>query len=91
MVIKLELFQSDHHGLRRRNYMKANEFDNKFENKEDILQHLDLSSARRVNQEQRRVNVDFPAWMIDALDREAQRLGVTRQSVLKVWVADKLQ
>jgi c-di-AMP phosphodiesterase-like protein len=71
--------------------MKANEFDNKFESNEDILQHLDLSSSRRVNQEQRRVNVDFPAWMIDALDREAHRLGVTRQSVIKVWVADKLQ
>jgi hypothetical protein len=71
--------------------MKANEFDNKFESNEDILQHLDLSSSRRVNQEQRRVNVDFPAWMIDALDREAQRLGVTRQSVIKVWIADKLQ
>ena len=71
--------------------MKANEFENKFENNENILQDLDLSSARRVNQEQRRVNVDFPSWMIDALDKEARRLGVTRQSVIKVWVADKLQ
>jgi hypothetical protein len=71
--------------------MKANNFEIKFENNEDILQHLDLSSARRVNQEQRRVNVDFPTWMIDALDKEARRLGVTRQSVIKVWVADKLQ
>ena len=71
--------------------MKAKEFEKKFENNENLLDHLDLTSSRRVNQEQRRVNVDFPSWMIDALDKEARRLGVTRQSVIKVWVADKLQ
>jgi hypothetical protein len=71
--------------------MKAKEFEKEFENNESILQHLDLASSRRVNQEQRRVNVDFPSWMVDALDKEARRLGVTRQSVIKVWVADKLQ
>lgn len=71
--------------------MKANELEKKFENNEGILNDLDLSSLHRVNQEQRRVNVDFPSWMVDALDKEARRLGVTRQSVIKVWVADKLQ
>jgi len=70
--------------------MKATEFDRKFENGEDVIQHLDISSARRVNQEPRRVNVDFPSWMIDSLDKEARRLGVTRQSIIKVWVADRL-
>jgi hypothetical protein len=71
--------------------MKANEFESKFDNNEDIIKHLDLSSAHRVNQEQRRVNVDFPSWMIDSLDKEAQRLGVTRQSIIKVWLAERLQ
>jgi len=70
--------------------MKATEFDQKFESGEDVIQHLDISSARRANQEQRRVNVDFPSWMIDSLDKEARRLGVTRQSIIKVWVADRL-
>ena len=74
----------------RRNYMKATEFDKKFDSGEDLTEHLDLSSARRVNQEQRRVNVDFPSWMIESLDKEAKRLGVTRQSIIKVWVADRL-
>ena len=75
----------------RRICMKANELENKFDHGEDLLQHLDLSTARRINQEPRRVNVDFPSWMIESLDREARRLGVTRQSVIKVWVAEKLR
>jgi hypothetical protein len=57
----------------------------------DITAALDLSKAKRVLQEQRRVNVDFPTWMIDSLDREASKLGVTRQSVIKVWLAERLQ
>jgi metal-responsive CopG/Arc/MetJ family transcriptional regulator len=52
---------------------------------------IDLSGARRPNQEARRVNVDFPSWMVESLDREAKRLGVTRQSVIKVWIAEKLE
>jgi hypothetical protein len=70
--------------------MKASEFEKRFENNEDIVEHLDMSSAHRVNLEQRRVNVDFPSWMIDSLDKEARRLGVTRQSIIKVWVAERL-
>jgi len=71
--------------------MKAKSFDARFDKGEDITGVLDLSKARRPLQEQRRVNVDFPTWMIDSLDREASRLGVTRQSVIKVWLAERLE
>ncbi len=71
--------------------MKADEFDNRFDRGEDVTSALDLASARRPGTEQRRVNVDFPAWMIDSLDREAKRLGVTRQSIIKVWIAERLE
>jgi hypothetical protein len=71
--------------------MKAEVFDRKHDaNDVDIVDDLDLSSARRPNQSQRRVNVDFPIWMIDSLDREARRLGVTRQSVIKMWLSERL-
>jgi hypothetical protein len=72
--------------------MKAREFDKKFdEGKEDISKYLNLSEARRPRQEQKRVNVDFPLWMIHLLDKEAKRLGVPRQSIIKVWVAERLE
>jgi hypothetical protein len=71
--------------------MKAKDFDEKFDEGVDLTASLDLSKARRVLQEQRRVNVDFPTWMIDSLDREASKLGVTRQSVIKVWLAERLE
>ena len=71
--------------------MKAKEFDQAFDNGEDLTSSLDLKNARRVRQEQRRVNVDFPTWMIDSLDREADKLGVTRQSIIKVWIAERLE
>ncbi len=72
--------------------MKANDFDRKFdEGKEDIIDDADLSTARRVNQEQKRINVDFPAWVVDSLDREAARIGVTRQSIIKVWLVERLK
>jgi len=72
--------------------MKAEDFDKKFDDGvEDIIDDLDLASARRPNREARRVNVDFPAWMVEALDREADRLGVTRQSIIKVWIAERLE
>jgi len=72
--------------------MKAREFDKKFnKGKEDITKHLDLSKARRPEQEHKRVNVDFPLWMIHLLDKEARRLGVPRQSIIKVWVAERLE
>jgi len=71
--------------------MKARDLDRKFDRGEDITGELDLSQARRPGLEQRRVNVDFPKWMIESLDREAKRLGVTRQSVIKVWIAERLE
>ena len=71
--------------------MKAKDFEKKFDEDIDITQSLDLSKAKRVLQVQKRVNVDFPTWMIESLDREAGRLGVTRQSIIKVWLADRLE
>ncbi len=71
--------------------MKAREFDKKFDEGKDVSKHLDVSKARRPEQEQRRVNVDFPLWMIQLLDKEARRLGVPRQSIIKVWVAERLE
>jgi hypothetical protein len=71
--------------------MKAKEFEKKFDNKEDITKYLDVSKARRPVQEQKRVNVDFPTWMIHSLDKEAKRLGVPRQSIIKVWIAERLE
>ena len=71
--------------------MKAKEFDKRFDEGEDVSRYLDVSKARRLVQEQKRVNVDFPVWMIQLLDREARRLGVPRQSIIKVWVAERLE
>lgn len=71
--------------------MKAKKFEQQFDDGADIMASLDLSKARRVQQAQKRVNVDFPTWMVDSLDREASKLGVTRQSVIKVWLAERLQ
>ncbi len=70
--------------------MKAKTFDRKFDSGGKILDHADLSQARPIGTDAKRVNVDFPAWMVDSLDREARRLGVTRQSLIKLWLADRL-
>ena len=69
--------------------MKAKEFDTKFDDGEDISDSLDLSKAKRVMQNQKRVNVDFPVWMLESLDKEASRVGVARQSIIKVWFAER--
>ena len=71
--------------------MKAEKFEQAFDEGVDLTASLDLSKAKRVLQAQKRVNVDFPTWMIDSLDREASKLGVTRQSVIKVWLAERLE
>ena len=72
--------------------MKAKDFDQKFDTgKEDVIANLDLSTAVKPNQSQKRVNVDFPIWMIESLDKEASRIGVTRQSIIKMWLAEKLE
>lgn len=70
--------------------MKARDFEQQFDDDIDLTDMLDLSLAKRVQQKQKRVNVDFPTWMIDSLDREARKLGVTRQSIIKVWLAERL-
>jgi hypothetical protein len=72
--------------------MKAKDFDKKFdENKADIIDDLDLSTLKRPNQKQKRVNVDFPVWVIDSLDKEAKRVGVSRQSIIKLWLVERLE
>lgn len=75
----------------KKNYIKAKEFDAKFEQGEDILKHLDITQSVRINQNLKRVNVDFPIWMINSLDKEAQKIGVTRQAIIKIWLAEKLK
>jgi hypothetical protein len=74
-----------------KNMIKASEFDEKFDRGDDVSEFLDFSKAERPGQQQKRVNVDFPVWMVDALDREAKRLGVTRQSIIKLWLAERLE
>ena len=69
--------------------IKAKDFDEKFNRGEDISEHLDLTSATRLNTNTKRVNIDFPVWVVDCLDKEAKRLGITRQSLVKVWIAEK--
>ena len=72
--------------------MNANDFDAKFDDgDEDMMSNLDLSTVKRPNQQQKRVNVDFPVWMIESLDKEVARVGVTRQSIIKIWLAEKLE
>jgi hypothetical protein len=71
--------------------MRAEEFDKKFDDGEDVTGDLDLAGTRRPALEQRRVNVDFPSWMVESLDREARRLGITRQSIIKLWIAERLE
>ena len=71
--------------------MKAQKFDEKFEAGEDLSGDLDFSKARRFNQECKRVNIDFPFWVVDGLDKQAKRLGITRQALVKVWIAEKLK
>lgn len=69
----------------------AEAFDAAFEAGEDITPHLDLARARRPGQPPRRVNVDFPAWMVEGLDARAAHLGVTRQALIKMWIAERLE
>jgi len=71
--------------------MKADEFDRRFDAGDDMTEVLDLAAATRPLQSTRRVNVDFPRWVVESLDREAERLGVTRQSLIKIWIAERLE
>ena len=71
--------------------MRAKSLDKTFDEGKDITKNLDITKSRRPLQEQKRVNVDFPTWMVDSLDKEASRLGVTRQSIIKVWLSERLE
>lgn len=72
--------------------MKVAELDRKFDdNEEEILHHFDLSQAKRINEEPKRINIDFPAWMVRSLDREARHVGVSRQAIIKMWLAERLR
>ncbi len=71
--------------------ISAEELDRRFDDGEDVLQYFDLSRARRGGLEKQRINIDFPAWMVRHLDREAARRGVTRQALIKMWLADRLE
>lgn len=71
--------------------MKAKALDKKFDEGKSIIEDLDISKAKRPLQKQRRINIDFPGWMIERLDKEARRLGVTRQSIIKIWLSERLE
>ncbi len=71
--------------------VKAKDFDTAFDRGEDVTKYLDKSKTRRVNAEMKRVNIDFPVWVIESLDKEARRLGITRQSLVKMWIAEKFK
>ncbi len=70
---------------------KASEIDKQFDNDEDVLEYFDLSKIKRPNEDIKRINVDFPIWMLKSLDRKAKHLGINRQSVIKMWIAEKLE
>ncbi len=71
--------------------MKAREFDKTFDAGKDVSEHLDVSRAKRPGRASKRINADLPEWMVTSLDEEAKRLGVTRQSIIKVWLAERLR
>lgn len=72
--------------------MKASELDKIFDdNQEDVLDYFDTSKIKMINEEPKKVNIDFPAWMVQSLDKEAKHIGVSRQAVIKMWLAEKLQ
>jgi hypothetical protein len=87
----VEAKQEDHAMKKSKDTISAEELDRRFDEGEDVSRFLDWSAARRPGLEQRRVNVDLPLWMIESLDGEAKRVGATRQSIVKVWLAERLK
>jgi hypothetical protein len=69
----------------------AEEFDRRFDEGESVSQFLDWDKATRPGLEPRRVNVDLPTWMISELDKQASLIGVTRQSIIKVWLSERIK
>ena len=71
--------------------MTAEEFDKKFDdNQEDILEYFDISAIKMINEAPKKINIDFPTWMVQKLDNEARHIGVSRQAIIKTWLTDKL-
>ncbi len=89
--IKLELFQYENPEKMKSQSTTASKFDKQFDNGEDITEFLDLKSIIKPGNEPKRVSVDFPVWMVHELDKVSKRLGVTRQSVIKVFISEKLK
>lgn len=77
--------------MMKKNSIKASDFDKKFEKNEEILSHLDLSDSKRPGLAAKSIRIDFPLWMVERLDKEAKKLGVTRQAIIKLWLSDRLQ
>lgn len=77
--------------MKDRHMITAEELDEKFDNGEDISEYFDWTKARRINEVPQRVNIDFPRWVVNRLDRESQRLGVSRQALVKLWIAERLE
>ena len=77
--------------MKKLKYMNAEEIDKKFDAGENITDFMDMSLAVRPGYVNKRVNVDFPVWMIQMMDKESKRLGVTRQSIIKIWISEKLK
>lgn len=85
------LYQSENQEQKKKKSITTQEFDKLFEEEKDITGFLDIQTAKRNVLETRRVSVDFPEWMIIMLDQQAMKLGVTRQSVIKFWISEKLK
>lgn len=71
--------------------ISAEELERRFDEGEDMMPYVIPGSGRRINEVPQRVNIDFPRWVVNRLDREAQRLGITRQALVKVWIAERLE
>lgn len=70
--------------------MKATKFDEEFDNGESIIDYLDLKNIRKPNLELKRINIDIPVWIVESLDKEAKRIGISRQAIIKMWLAEHL-
>lgn len=77
--------------MKKRSTMTAKEFEKHFDEGEDITPYIEKSSVRRPGLEARRVNVDFPEWIIEKLDLQSKRIGVSRQALIKLWVSERIQ
>jgi len=75
----------------KKKYISAEEFDEKFEAGEDLSEYLDLDKAVRPELKQKKIRLQLPEWMLGSVDREAKKLGVSRQAVLRMWISEKLK